>query len=90
MALICDHCDERIESGVYRVTSEEGGEVLLDMIVCHRCYLEARRLNLRTAEIQIRDTAHQPASVQHSVSLMVNGLIRWLGRTLKTSRDFAR
>ncbi len=48
MNLICEHCDEMIVGNAYRVTSEEGGIVLLDMIVCSLCGMEAKRLQLHT------------------------------------------
>jgi hypothetical protein len=36
---------------VYRVTSEEGGVVILNMIVCEVCSREAQELELKTEEI---------------------------------------
>lgn len=48
MNLICEHCDEMIVGNAYRVTSEEDGIVLLDMIVCSICGMEAKRLQLHT------------------------------------------
>ena len=48
MKLNCEHCDEVIVGNAYRVTSEEGGIVLLDMIVCSLCGMEAKRLQLHT------------------------------------------
>ena len=48
MALICEHCDEMIVGNAYRVTSEEDGIVLLDMIVCSICAMEAKQLHLHT------------------------------------------
>ena len=48
MNLICEHCDEMIIGNAYRVTSEEDGIVLLDMIVCSLCGMEAKRLQLHT------------------------------------------
>jgi RNase P subunit RPR2 len=48
MSLICEHCDELIVGDAYRVTSEEDGVVLLDMIVCSSCGMEAKRLQLHT------------------------------------------
>ena len=48
MKLICEHCDEVIVGNAYHVTSEEGGIVLLDMIVCSLCGMEAKRLQLHT------------------------------------------
>ena len=54
---ICEHCDEKFHGTAYRVTSEEDGVVLLDMIVCHSCSIEARRLGLQTKEHDIRHAA---------------------------------
>jgi hypothetical protein len=54
---ICEHCDEGYQGIGYRVTSEEDGVVLLDMIVCHSCSIEARRLGLKTKEHDIRHVA---------------------------------
>ncbi len=48
MNLICEHCDEMIVGNAYRVTSEEDGILLLDMIVCSLCGMEAKRLQLHT------------------------------------------
>jgi len=50
MERICDHCRAFFAGKPYRVRSEESGVVLLDMIVCHYCYLEARKLGLHTEE----------------------------------------
>jgi hypothetical protein len=55
--LICEHCDEKFEGAAYRVTSEEDGVVLLDMVVCYSCSIEARRLGLQTKEHDIRHAA---------------------------------
>jgi hypothetical protein len=49
--LLCDHCEGPLTSKAYRVLSEEDGVRLLDMVVCHACYLEARRIGLETAEL---------------------------------------
>jgi len=54
---VCEHCDEVYQGRAYRVTSEEDGIVLLDMIVCHSCSIEARRLGLETREHDIRHIA---------------------------------
>lgn len=53
MEFICRHCNEVCNGDVYRVTSEENGVVLLDMIVCYQCSLEARRLELPTQKIDL-------------------------------------
>jgi hypothetical protein len=52
MGWICQHCDAPFTSSPYRVKSEESGIVLLDLIVCHRCHLQARELGLYTEKIE--------------------------------------
>jgi RNase P subunit RPR2 len=37
----CQHCGELIVGNAYRVTSEEDGITLLDIVVCSRCSMEA-------------------------------------------------
>lgn len=49
----CQHCGEFIVGNAYRVTSEEEGITLLDMIVCSLCFMEAKRLRLHTEEINV-------------------------------------
>jgi RNase P subunit RPR2 len=51
MNITCRHCDEGIEGKAYRVTSEEDGIVLLNMIVCASCAAAAKSLLLNTEEI---------------------------------------
>ena len=53
MGWICDHCAAPCDGLSYRVRSEESGVVLLDMIVCYCCYIEAQQLGLHTEEIRI-------------------------------------
>ncbi len=53
---ICGHCDEEIIGNAYHVTSEYGGESLLDMIVCAACASVAKSLALRTEEIPSQRT----------------------------------
>ncbi|HWO43763.1 MAG TPA: hypothetical protein VNO43_18385 [Candidatus Eisenbacteria bacterium] len=53
MKFICQHCDELTTGTPYRVVSEENGVVLLDMIVCYACYLQAKELGLRTEAIKV-------------------------------------
>ena len=54
MERVCQHCGELIVGNAYRVTSQEDGITLLDMIVCSLCYMEAKRLRLHTEEINVR------------------------------------
>ena len=51
---ICQHCGELIVGNAYRVTSEEEGIKLLDMIVCSLCFVEAERLHLHAEAINVR------------------------------------
>ncbi len=53
MNRVCQHCGELIIGNAYRVTSEEDGITLLDMIVCSLCFMEAKRLRLHTEEITV-------------------------------------
>jgi hypothetical protein len=54
MNSVCQHCGELIVGNAYRVTSEEEGITLLDMIVCSLCFMEAKRLRLHAEEIHVR------------------------------------
>jgi len=58
----CQHCGELIIGNAYRVTSEEEGITLLDMVVCSLCFMEAKRLRLHTEEINPRS---KPASARN-------------------------
>jgi hypothetical protein len=51
---ICQHCGELIVGNAYRVTSEDQGIALLDMVVCSLCFMEAKRLHLHAEEINLR------------------------------------
>jgi ribosome-binding protein aMBF1 (putative translation factor) len=50
----CEHCGGSIVGNAYRVTSEEAGITLLDLIVCTLCFEEAKRLHLHAEEVDIR------------------------------------
>ncbi|MGE5306495.1 MAG: hypothetical protein ACM3TN_24560 [Alphaproteobacteria bacterium] len=54
MPLICEHCDEIIVGNPYRVTSEEDGVILLNMIVCSICAMEAKQLQLHTEVVDAK------------------------------------
>ena len=54
--LLCDHCERTLTSKAYRVISQDaGGEVLLDMVVCHTCSQKAQELGLKIHEINLND-----------------------------------
>ncbi len=50
----CQYCGELIVGSAYRVTSEDEGIRLLDMIVCSLCFMAAKRLRLHAEEINVR------------------------------------
>jgi hypothetical protein len=62
MNYTCQHCGELIVGNAYRVTSEEAGISLLDMIVCSLCFMEAKRLRLHAEEINVNS---KPASARN-------------------------
>ena len=51
MEFICQHCDKLAEGLRYKVTSEDAGEILLDMIVCQSGSEQAKNLGLDVKEI---------------------------------------
>jgi hypothetical protein len=53
----CERCEEYFAGKSYRVSSENDGEKLLDMIVCYGCYIEASRLGLDTEAVEIGQIA---------------------------------
>jgi hypothetical protein len=65
MNYTCQHCGELIVGNAYRVTSEEAGISLLDMIVCSLCFMEAKRLRLHGEEINV---SSKPASARNRES----------------------
>jgi hypothetical protein len=65
MDRLCQHCGELIVGNAYRVTSEEEGITLLDMVVCSMCSMEAKRLRLHTEEI---NQSSKPTSARNRVS----------------------
>ena len=67
MTFVCRHCDEPIFGHPYRVTSEEDGVILLDMIVCATCAFEAKCLQLHT-EIITPEETDEPALPSDQVS----------------------
>jgi RNase P subunit RPR2 len=56
----CQHCGELITGNAYRVTSEEEGMTLLNMVVCALCGMEAKRLGLHTGEINVKSKRSSP------------------------------
>jgi hypothetical protein len=51
--ITCGHCEGiLLNKRAYRVWTEECGLVLLDMIVCYACKLEAQKLGLKTDNVK--------------------------------------
>ena len=49
----CGHCEGfLLNKGAYRVWTEESGLILLDMVVCYACKLEAEKLGLNTDQVK--------------------------------------
>ena len=48
----CDHCESIIFNKAFRVQTQDRGLILLDMIVCDTCNLEAKNLGLKTDELE--------------------------------------
>jgi hypothetical protein len=65
MNRVCQHCGDLIVGSAYRVTSEEEGITLLNMVVCSLCSMEAKKLRLHTEEINT-GTKHPSAQNQGS------------------------
>jgi len=53
----CERCGEYFAGASYRVTSEDDGERLLDMVVCYSCYIEAWQLGLDTQKVESEQLA---------------------------------
>jgi hypothetical protein len=53
----CERCSEYFGGKLYRVSSATNGEILLDMVVCYECYLEASQLGLDAQAIEIEQVA---------------------------------
>jgi RNase P subunit RPR2 len=64
----CDHCEGiLLNNKRYRVRTQDHGLVLLDMVVCYACNLEAKNLGLETDELQAPDTESELTSQNNPV-----------------------
>jgi hypothetical protein len=62
MESICQRCERTTKERLYRVTTEDAGVILLNILVCSSCARLARALGLSTAELK-------PATAVDSVAL---------------------
>lgn len=52
MAFICRRCDRTTNQELYRVTTEDAGVVLLNIVVCSSCARQAKKLGLPAVKIE--------------------------------------
>ncbi len=52
MGFICRRCDRITKQKLYRVTSEDAGVVLLNMLVCSSCARLAKQLGLPAVKME--------------------------------------
>ncbi len=70
----CDHCEGvLLNNKAFRVRTQDDGLVLLDMVVCYACNLEAKNLGLETDELQASD-AESELNSQNQVLALVGSL----------------
>jgi hypothetical protein len=64
----CDHCEGiLLNNKAYLVRTQEHGLILLNMIVCYACHLEAKNLGLETDELQATDIGSKLMSRNNQV-----------------------
>jgi RNase P subunit RPR2 len=64
----CDHCEGiLLNNKAYRVRTQDHGLVLLDMVVCYACNLEAKNLGLETDELQAPNIESELTSQNNQV-----------------------
>jgi hypothetical protein len=52
MEFVCKRCEQLTKQRPYRVTTEDGGLVLLNMLVCASCARLAKRLGLPAVKMK--------------------------------------
>ena len=64
MKFLCRRCNHITKQKPYRVTSEDGGVVLLDLLVCPSCARLAKRLGLPVVKMESAKTVAKTKRVQ--------------------------
>jgi len=64
MEFVCRRCDQITKQKPYRVTTEDRGVVLLNMLVCPSCARLARRLGLPAVKMESAKRAANRTDVQ--------------------------
>jgi hypothetical protein len=67
MKFVCRRCDHVTTQTPYRVTTEEGGIVLLNILVCASCARLARSLGLPVVKMAV---ANKPAKTKRVKSMI--------------------
>ena len=67
MEFVCRRCQHITKQTPYRVTSEEGGVVLINMLVCTPCARLAKRLGLPVVKVKWTKGATEPKPL-HSMA----------------------
>ena len=52
MAFICRRCDRITKRELYRITTEDAGVILLNMLVCSSCARMAKKLGLPVVKME--------------------------------------
>ena len=63
MEFVCRRCEQVTKQTPYRVTTKDGGLVLLDMLVCHSCAQLAKRLGLPVVKMNPAKRATKPKTL---------------------------
>jgi len=64
MEFVCRRCDQITKQKPYRVTTEDQGVVLLNMLVCPSCARLAKRLGLPTVKMESAKRAAKTKGVE--------------------------
>ena len=59
MSFICRRCDRITKQKLYRVTTEDAGVVLLNVLVCSSCARLAMKLGLPTVQMESAKSAER-------------------------------
>jgi hypothetical protein len=64
MEFVCRRCNHTTKQKPYRVTTEDGGVVMLNMLVCPSCARLAKRLGLPTVKMESAQTVDKTNRVE--------------------------
>jgi hypothetical protein len=64
MEFVCRRCNHTTKQKPYRVTTEDGGVVMLNMLVCPSCARLAKRLGLPVVKMESAQTVDKTNRVE--------------------------